>query len=102
MKNKRLVNILNNKLEKFNKLYLILYNRRLFVENLYINLKITILLYEKIYKIKKNKTLIFIICILKLQKILKDEHKKSKYNSVKTIYMDIININDNILQFLKY
>lgn len=102
MKNKKLIKILNNKLEKFNKLYLILYNRNLFVEKLYINLKITILLYSKICKIKNNKILIFIICILKLQKNLKDEYRKSKYNSVKTIYMDIINVNDNILQILKY
>lgn len=98
MKKDEFAKIIKKELTILNILFITFYNRKLFVENSSLYIKIAILTYKKILNKKKNKYLINIINIVNIQKRLKFEYINSKYNSIKMIYNKIIYINMIILK----
>lgn len=64
MKKNELINIIKQELNKLNQLFIIFNDKSLFVEDSYLILKIAILNYMKIYKIKLNIIIMFLNIIL--------------------------------------
>lgn len=98
MNKKELVTIIKQELKKLNELFLIFDNKKLFVEESYINIKIIIITYIKLLRKKRNRVLINMINLIKIQNKIKNEYIISKFNSIKIIYNKIMNINYIILR----
>lgn len=98
MKKQILVKAIKQELKKLNELFLTFDNKNLFVEESRLNIKITIITYFKLLSKKRNRILINMINLIRIQNKIKHEYIISKYNSVKTIYNKIIYINNIILK----
>lgn len=98
MKKNELIKNIKLVLKNLNCLFTTFNNKKLFVEESHINIKIVIISYMKILNKKRNKYLIDIINLINIQKKIIYDYKNSKYDSIKMIYNKIIYINRHILK----
>lgn len=98
MKFHELTKTIKEEIVKLEKLFIILNNEQLFVEDSKLIIKIIIITYIRILNKNRNKYLIHKINFLNIQKRIEKECMISKYRSIKMIYNRIFYINGLILK----
>lgn len=98
MKTDELTKTIKEEIDKLKKLFIILNNENLFVENSKLIIKIMIITYIKILNKNRNKYLFDKIFFRNMQKKIETECIISKYRSIKMIYNKIFYINELIIK----